>query len=520
MLESAAERLCEPGGVHYGSPDKQPAVRLATIRAAGELRVPFTSGILIGIGETRAERLDALLALRDLHARHGHLQEIIVQNFRAKAPAPSARRRPEPDLEELLWTLAMTRLAFGPAMNIQAPPNLSPTVYPRLIAAGLNDWGGISPITIDHVNPEAPWPAVAALRRADPCRGPQPGAASRDLPRTRARLERWGRSGLAHAGAARHRQRRLCARGRLGGSAWRAPVPSLAPASRARRGPRAGYRCAAAQGDARRRSRGAGGSPGCSAARGDEVAAICATARRAAPRPRSATSCATSSRATSITPMSAIFKCRFCAFSKGKLSESLRGRPYRPGARRGRASRRRGLGSRRDRGLPAGWHPSRLYPASAISISAGPSAAPHRKFIIHAFSPLEIAQGASTLGLSIAAFLERLREAGLGSLPGTAAEVLDDGVRARLCPDKLKTAEWLDVIETAHRIGLRTTSTIMFGHLEAPDDWGAASAASARAAGAHPAASRNSCRCRSSTWRRRSISRARRARGRHFARRC
>jgi len=155
MLESAAARLCQPGGVHHGSPDKQPALRLATIAAAGALHVPFTSGILIGIGETRAERIDALLALRDLHERHDHLQEIIVQNFRAK---PGTRRADaqEPDFDELLWTIAMTRFAFGPAMNIQAPPNLSPELYPRLIEAGLNDWGGISPVTIDHVNPEAP----------------------------------------------------------------------------------------------------------------------------------------------------------------------------------------------------------------------------------------------------------------------------------------------------------------------------------------------------------------------------
>ncbi|MBI3516970.1 MAG: 7,8-didemethyl-8-hydroxy-5-deazariboflavin synthase CofG, partial [Proteobacteria bacterium] len=164
MLESSAERLCEPGGVHHGSPDKHPAVRLATIEAAGAARVPFTSGILIGIGETREERIDALLALRDLHDRHGHLQEIIIQNFRAK-PATKRAAAPEPDLDDLLWTIAMARLVFGPDMNLQAPPNLSPQVYPRLIAAGLNDWGGVSPVTIDHVNPEAPWPALAALEQ-------------------------------------------------------------------------------------------------------------------------------------------------------------------------------------------------------------------------------------------------------------------------------------------------------------------------------------------------------------------
>ena len=164
MLESASERLCRPGGVHHGSPDKHPAVRLETIRMAGELSVPFTTGILIGIGETRAERLDALRAICDLHRRHGHVQEVIVQNFRAK-PGTKSAAAPEPDLDDLLWTVAAARLIFGPAMNIQAPPNLTPSSYERLIAAGINDWGGVSPVTPDHVNPEAPWPKIAELAR-------------------------------------------------------------------------------------------------------------------------------------------------------------------------------------------------------------------------------------------------------------------------------------------------------------------------------------------------------------------
>ena len=162
MLESLSARLCEPGGVHYGSPDKQPEARLETLRLAGELRVPFTTGILIGIGETRAERLEALFAIRDLHRGFGHVQEVIVQNFRAKAATKLAGAA-EPDLDDLLWSIAAARLILGPAMNIQAPPNLSPGVYPQLIAAGINDWGGISPVTPDHVNPEAPWPAIAEL---------------------------------------------------------------------------------------------------------------------------------------------------------------------------------------------------------------------------------------------------------------------------------------------------------------------------------------------------------------------
>src|SRR3979411_2135492 len=164
MLESTSERLCRQGGVHYGSPDKHPAVRLETLRLAGELNVPFTTGILIGIGETRDERIDALEAIRDLHATYGHIQEVIVQNFRAK-PETKLANSEEPDLDDLLWAIATARLILGPDMNIQAPPNLSPGVYQKLIDAGLNDWGGISPVTPDHVNPEAPWPAIAALTR-------------------------------------------------------------------------------------------------------------------------------------------------------------------------------------------------------------------------------------------------------------------------------------------------------------------------------------------------------------------
>src|SRR5215470_14917751 len=170
MLESVAQRLCEPGGPHFGSPDKDPQVRLAMIEAAGRQRVTFTSGILIGIGETRRERIASLLALRDLHARHGHLQEIIVQNFRAK-PGTRMAGAAEPPLDDLLWTAAVARLILGPAMNIQAPPNLSFAEFPRLLDAGINDWGGISPITADHVNPEAPWPQIATLDRATTAAG-------------------------------------------------------------------------------------------------------------------------------------------------------------------------------------------------------------------------------------------------------------------------------------------------------------------------------------------------------------
>jgi FO synthase len=165
MLETSSDRLSERGGPHFGSPDKLPAVRLRTIEDAGRLAIPFTTGILVGIGETILERAESLFVVRELHRRYGHVQEVIVQNFRAKPAIPMARH-PEPSLDELRRTLAVARLLLGPAMNVQAPPNLSPGTYPALIASGLNDWGGVSPLTIDFINPEAPWPHLAALEAA------------------------------------------------------------------------------------------------------------------------------------------------------------------------------------------------------------------------------------------------------------------------------------------------------------------------------------------------------------------
>ncbi|HEY0799768.1 MAG TPA: 7,8-didemethyl-8-hydroxy-5-deazariboflavin synthase CofG, partial [Steroidobacteraceae bacterium] len=173
MLESASDRLCERGGPHFGSSDKVPARRLATLRAAGELGIPMTTGLLIGIGETRRERIESLLALRAIHERHGHLQELIIQNFRAKSGTKMAAA-PEPAIQEQLWTIAVARILFGPSMSIQAPPNLQPDGLDSLVRAGLNDWGGVSPVTPDHVNPEAPWPHLEDLAR-------DTNAAGRDL---------------------------------------------------------------------------------------------------------------------------------------------------------------------------------------------------------------------------------------------------------------------------------------------------------------------------------------------------
>ena len=215
MLESASERLRRRGGPHFGSPDKDPALRLETIRAAGEAAVPFTTGILIGIGETRRERIESLLALRDLHDRYGHLQEIIIQNFRAK-PGTRMAQAPEPDLDDHLWTIAVARLIFGPEMNIQAPPNLNPGALAEMIAAGINDWGGVSPVTPDHVNPERPWPALDRLAEQTAAAGKTLVERLAIYPAYARDVERWVDPALRTAVLRANRCGRSCTNRRLG----------------------------------------------------------------------------------------------------------------------------------------------------------------------------------------------------------------------------------------------------------------------------------------------------------------
>ena len=215
MLETTAARLAERGGPHWASPDKLPAARLATIEAAGEVRVPFTTGILIGIGETRRERLEALVAIRELHERFGHVQEVIVQNFRAK-PGTRMAAAPEPALEELLWTCAAARLVLGARWSIQAPPNLSYMDFPRLLDAGINDWGGISGNGRPR-QPRSPMARAEKARRGDALARPRAGAAAHRLPRLRHRVRSLARR-RRHAACARaRRRRRPCPRGRVGG---------------------------------------------------------------------------------------------------------------------------------------------------------------------------------------------------------------------------------------------------------------------------------------------------------------
>lgn len=464
MLETTAERLSDKGGPHHGSPDKWPQVRLATIRTAGELLIPFTSGLLIGIGETRAERLDALLALRALHARHGHLQEIIIQNFRAKPRTPMARA-PEPDHHDLAWTLALARIVFGPGMNIQAPPNLSARDYPQLIAAGINDWGGISPVTPDHVNPEAPWPAIEALRERTAQAGRILVERLPSYPRYALDAPRWHDPLIATDVL-----RRIDAQGYARSNAWVAGEPSALPVEPA---PRRAPHCASIEPLLARAEAGDRLDESMIArlfeARADEFEAVCATADRVRAAASGSTVRYVVNRNINYTNVCQ-HACSFCAFSKGRQNADLRGRPYDLDdaelTRRAAEAWARGA---TELCMQGGIHPSYTGHTYLHILETVKAAAP--AIHVHAFSPLEVSHGAATLGDSIASYLSRLRDAGLGSLPGTAAEILDDEARAVLCPDKLDTERWLSIMESAHRAGLRSTATIMFGHIERIQHW-------------------------------------------------
>ena len=468
MLESASDRLCERGGPHFGSPDKQPARRLETLRLAGEARVPMTSGILIGIGETRRERLDSLLALRDLHDLHGHVQEIIVQNFRAK-PGTKMQAAAEPSMDELCWTIAAARLIFGSEMSIQAPPNLYGSDLPELIEAGINDWGGVSPLTPDHVNPEAPWPHLDRLA-ADTAR------AGCDLVERLTVYPRYVQS--REAWLAPELQAPVL---RLSDGAGWARVGLWSP----------GVAIAASADDLRdvpllatphRSSIGAlieRASAGIEltehavaelfTARGADFVNVCAAADRLREEMVGDTVSYAVVRNINYTNI-CVHKCGFCAFSKGRAHENLRGKPYLVDL----DEIHRRVIEAWDRGgtevcMQGGIHPSFTGQTYLDICRAAKDAVPQMH--VHAFSPLEISHGAETLGISIAEFLAELKKAGLGSLPGTAAEILDDDIRRELAPGKLDTQGWLDVVAQAHRAGLPTTSTIMFGHIEGYEHW-------------------------------------------------
>lgn len=472
MLESASTRLCEKGQPHYGSPDKDPVTRLATIARAGQAQVPFTSGILIGIGETRLERIEALLALRALHLEYGHLQEIIVQNFRAKANTKMAQS-PEPDLNELLWTIAVARLIFGGAMNIQAPPNLSPGVLPQIVDAGINDWGGVSPLTPDHVNPEAPWPHLDNLARETAAAGKFLDQRLTLYPEFVRQSQRWLAPEVVPAvlklsDADGFAKRDQWTPGGL------LPIPQLertlvleaAPFDTESAAIRSIVEKCVNQLDISAEE-----VAQLFSARGQDFSLITRTADQLRAQTNGDVVSYVVNRNINYTNV-CYFKCQFCAFSKGKHSENLRGEPYdisaEEMARRCREAWQRGA---TEVCMQGGIHPDYTGQTYLDILATVRTSVPGMH--IHAFSPLEVWQGAQTLGISLEDFLIKLQQAGLNTLPGTAAEILHDEVRQLICPDKLNSAQWLQVMETAHGVGFRTTATIMYGHVDRPEHWAA-----------------------------------------------
>ena len=497
MLESASERLCQRGGPHFGSPDKLPARRLATLQAAGEAHVPMTTGLLIGIGETRRERIESLLALRELHNRYGHIQELIIQNFRAK-PGTRMASCPEPALEEQLWTIAVTRLLFGPGMSIQAPPNLQPDGLTQLIQAGINDWGGVSPVTPDHVNPEAPWPHLVELEHNTQAAGRTllerlaltPKYASQPArwtdptitPRVRratdsrgfARPDRWYAGSdtelpphaarwTASASVSPH----VAADPRTGASplAGASTGPSTKLPTSSTGWPITSILAAACAGTALSES----DIVRLFSATGEELTEVIHAANTLRHDTVGDTVTYVVNRNINYTNI-CFYHCGFCAFSKGRKAADLRGPAYNLDLTEiARRTVEAAAAGATEVCLQGGIHPSFTGDTYLNIVRAVKEAVPNMH--VHAFSPLEIRHGATTLGLPIANYLERLASNGLSTLPGTAAEILDDEIRAIICPDKLNTREWLEVIGTAHEVGLKTTATIMFGHVERPIHW-------------------------------------------------
>jgi FO synthase len=468
MLESSSERLCQRDMPHFGSPDKQPEVRIEAIANAGKAKVPLTTGILIGIGETREERLESLLAIEAQHQLYGHIQEIIIQNFVPKADT-KMHSAPAPDFDELLWTIATARLIFGPEMSIQVPPNLNKGRLQQLISAGINDWGGVSPVTPDHVNPESPWPELEKLASETAAAGYQLTERLTIYPWFIENRDTWVDQGLIkpvlhhadstgmartdewtagdrHSDGPNYAQKALTTT-RL----YSTTITSLTGK--------------AVQGDALTEDE----ISTLFGARGEDFEHVCNAANQLRHEVAGDDITYVVNRNINYTNM-CTYRCQFCAFSKGKGHESLRGKPYlldmNEIARRTEEAWQRGA---TEVCLQGGIHPSfdgNTYLEICHTVK---EAVPDMH--VHAFSPLEITHGASTLNLSLADYLQKLKLAGLNTLPGTAAEILDDSVRAKLCADKINTQQWVDVISTAHDVGLRTTSTIMFGHIETPLSW-------------------------------------------------
>jgi FO synthase len=458
MLESLRGDL----DAHRLAPDKTPERRLATLEFAGELSIPFTTGVLIGIGEDRADRLAALSAIADAHERHGHVQEVIVQNFLPKPRTQMADWPPAP-LEELAWTIAAARLVLPGSIHVQAPPNLVDDPV-SIAEAGADDLGGISAVTLDHVNPERAWPQLDSLAQVLDRAGYALAPRLTVYPEVAWEPERWLDPALRTKVLQLHD-----AEGFGRGDAWVSGGTEPPPPPRARTRALSGPVREVLDGAASGQELGEAELLVLFAARGRDVEAVCGAAddlRRAAVGDDVTWVANRNINYTNV----CTFKCRFCAFSKGPLSLNLRGDPYLLDLDdvAQRVAEAEALGCT-EVCLQGGIHPSfdGEYYLDVLRAVRGASPTIH----IHAFSALEVHEGARRSGATLVEYLEALRAAGLRTLPGTAAEILDDEVRRVLCPDKVTTAEWLEVHETAHAVGLRSNVTIMFGAVERPRSW-------------------------------------------------
>jgi FO synthase len=476
---------------HRGSPDKTPERRLATLEAAGELAIPFTTGLLVGIGESPADRLDTLLAIAASHRRHGHVQEVIVQNFLPK-PGTSMHRSPACPPDVYLDTIALARLVLPPEVHLQAPPNLSDD-FGVLLDSGIDDWGGVSPVTADHVNPERPWPQRERLRAATEVRGFALAPRLTIYPEFALAPQRWVDPGLHFAvldrsdaeGLGRddpgsYFPEQIAAAIEAGtgaevvqigrrNTAWYSGA-AVEPATLVPGTPRAGGRVGEVlAGVLAGQEVGEDEIVALFAARGPEVAAVAEVADDLRRRTVGDTVTWVHNRNINYTNV-CTFKCRFCGFSKGPLSLNLRGTPYLLTldeiAERSREAAEMGA---TEVCLQGGIHPKfdgNYYVDVTRAVKA---AVPDMH--IHGFTALEVTEGAKRLDEPLSEYLTRMREAGLRTLPGTAAEILDDEIRALLCPDKINTDEWLEAHRIAHSVGLNSNVTIMYGAIEQPRHW-------------------------------------------------